>query len=76
MNAQTISIFESLQKDYTELISKAKVLSESSDPQQRALAYEITIFVANQTAKTKQFLAETYNSEPISEENGYGALAD
>jgi len=76
MTPKIMAYAETLQKDYASLLETAEKLSKSNLPAERALAHEITVFVANQNAATQKILKEYPKQEPVCEENGYGALAE
>lgn len=68
----------SIQSDCQSLMVKANDFAQSNDPKLRALGYEISIAVSKITAEQQgisKTLAEL-EAEPVTEENGYGALVD
>jgi len=74
--SEILATVKELQALYAGLMQNAHKLALSPIPAERAMAYEISIFVATQTAATKKILEKIPLSEPVCEENGYGALAE
>lgn len=71
-NIQSIfSTMESIHQDCGSLMQSAEKLAASSDPKQRALAYEIGIAVSKITADQKQILTELMEIA-----NEVGAMAE
>jgi hypothetical protein len=60
---EVISAITGIQRNCSELMQIAKTLSESPDPKQRALAYEISISVSKITAEQKIMLKELQEME-------------